>query len=837
MKAIDLNGTWLMKEAGGGDQLSSIVPGSVAATLLDHKRIVNPYDADNETKVLPVFDADYEFSRDFDVDASVLTCDRVRLHCDGLDTLAETTVNGKLVANTDNMHRTYVFDIKHLLQAGKNTITVLFRSPTQYLKTHPARTGKPFATIRKAACMFGWDWGLNLPDSGIWRDIYIETFNHARIDELNVRQVHHDGKVDLKVAVKTEAWTDENVDVLTDVLSPNGETIYSAKLPAKSGTMNFLVNIQNPQLWCPAGYGGQPLYEVRVRIEKGGTLLDEKRIRVGLRTVRLDRSRDGKGSKFEFVVNGRPIFFKGENLVIEDAVIRRSTQAHWDRLIDNCLKSNMNGIRIWGGAYYPPDYFFDLCDAHGILVSVDFMFASSFYEPKKEFVENVRQEVWDNVKRIRHHACLGLLCGNNELDMVFTVMTSTEKATSDLRKFFGGDKPVGPVVRMVVWNMYKKLFLDVIQKECKNLAPEISFEHSSPTTTRPGKAKSLFDYLSDGDMHYYLQYDMNAPYQKMRSFRSRFMSEMGFQSYPSIKTVRAFARAEDQTPYSKVMYSHQKCKNGNETIEEYMRRDYVVPTDFADYVYLSQLQAGEIMKYSIEHLRRDSGYCRGVIIWQLNDCWPVVSWAGIDYFGRWKAQQYFTKRFYAPILISAFDRGTTVGLWVTNDSVQDLDAKIIWRLCDNCSNILDSGEKVIASKSGSSAEFLTLDFADKVTDENRNKVYVEYELLADGNMLGSGTVLIALPKQFEFVKPSIALNFKETQDEYQIEVSSDCFVKGMALDLIDGDAIFSDNFFDLSQGRTKTVLVRKSDVTCVASLDDLKKQIVVTNLNEIILGR
>lgn len=822
MKAIDLNGLWTMEQLGSEEQWPAEIPGSVASTLLAHGQIVDPYFRDNEHKILPVFDEDYSFSRRFKIDENILSCDKVLLHCDGLDTLADITVNGSFVANANNMHRTWIFDVKDLLIEGENIISILFRSPTKFLEANPSRIGKPFSSIRKAACTFGWDWGLNLPDSGIWRDIYIETHNVGRIDHVDIRQIHHEGAVQIKVTPQCEIWGDAEVTV--QVTSPKGELL----IPSSDG--GFLIT--SPELWWPVGYGDQPLYEVKTVLFNGGEVFDEKVQQIGLRTIEHNREQEGDGSKYEFIVNGTPIFFRGENLIIEDSIISRIENSRLERLIDNSLKSNLNGIRVWGGAYYPPGYFYELCDKHGLLIFQDFMFACTFYATNEQFLQNVQAEVTDNLKRIYHHPSIGLYCGNNEIDGIYTVAGSTEPETVALRKMFGSMDTLTPEVKAYIWGMYSQVFLDIIPKACAEYAPDTAYVHSSPSVKEPGTAQSFFDYLSDGDMHYYLQYNENAPYEKMRSFRSRFMTEIGFQSYPSLKTIRAFTDEEDRTPYTPVMYSHQKCKNGNETIEIYMERDYIVPTDFEDYVHLSQLQAGEIMRYSVEHMRRDSSYCRGMILWQLNDCWPVVSWSGIDYYGRWKALQYFIKRFYAPVLISALDEGTTVGLWVTNDTPNEFKGNITWKLWSG-STVLKTGEDTINALAGSSNEYIHLDFTDVVTEENKGNMHLEYELNTGNESVGHGTLLFVLPKEFAFEQPTIQLETKETEQEYQITVAVDCYTKGIALDTLNGDCIFSDNWFDLSEGESKLITISKKDAP---TLKTLQNNLVATSLNHIMLA-
>jgi beta-mannosidase len=832
LKLLDLNGSWTMTDLGSGRSLAASVPGTVAATLLEHRAMPDPYWRENESAVQPVFEADYEFSREFDLQPEVLAHDQVLLHCDGLDTLAELAVNGAAAGHADNMHRTWIFDVKPLLRPGRNRISITLRSPMRYLSKHPAPLGGRFTVIRKAACMFGWNWGPVLPDSGIWRDIYLESRDGAYLEHVTVRQRHQDGRVDLLVQPHCVV-SGGDVQARVEVRAPDGAVLYAQTGPA-GGEATSEITIDQPELWWPAGYGAQPRYTVTAAVYRGDTELDRKELRVGLRTIDLDRSTDGDGGRYRFVVNGIRIFFRGDSLIIDDSITARSSAGHWARLVDNCLRASVNGIRVWGGAYYPPDTFYELCDSRGLLVFQDCMYASSFYATSGEFLANCRQELIDNLTRIAHRPCIAIYCGNNEIDLAYTVTGSTDPQTIALREILHGTA-LDDDTRAYIWKQYSELFLAMIPAICAEYAPGTGYVHSSPSLRKPGGAKAFSDYFHDGDVHYYLPYDSNAPYQKMRSYRSRFMSETGFESFPAMKTIRTFSERADHDPFSAVMRSHQKRENGNEVIDLYMRRDYHVPTDFEDYVLLSQLQAAEIMKYTVEHLRRDSEYCSGVILWQLNDCWPVVSCSGFDYEGRWKALQYYKKRFFAPVLISAFDEGSRVQLWVSNERREPFAGDIEWQLADAHGTALRSGRLPVTVTAGQSRACVNLDFADVLTAGNRDRVCLGYRLLAGTTEIGAGTVLFVLPKDFHFQRPQIKTDVQDLGDRYEIRVTADCFAKSVMLDTDTGDCIFSDNWIDVPHGRTWPVTVLKADAAGIGSAEALRQNLVVRTLNDIMI--
>ena len=827
MRLIDLCGGCVMRQAPDGEAMEARIPGSVAETLLEQKKIPDPYDRDNEKKVLPVFEEDYIFRKTFMVREEDLDHDRICLTCEGLDTICDITLNGETLGSVNNMFVKHTFDVKERLNIGENVVEFYFHSPARYLREHRIELGKPFNVIRKAGCMFGWDWGINLPDSGVWKPCYIEAFDDGKILRADIRQEHREGCVTLQADVQGELWGDEMTaegSVTMELSDCDGKLLATQKKPAAKRTA-FTFEITDPALWWPRGYGEQPLYHLRVSLERGDQVLDVLEKDIGLRTVQLNRQKDGDGHKYEFVVNGCPVYIKGESLVIQDAIIPRSTEEKWRQLIRNCVRSNLNCIRVWGGAYYPPDIFYDLCDREGILVFQDFMFACTFYYPSDAFMENVGREVRQQVVRLRDHPCICVFCGNNELDCIYTTMTSKEPETMALRKLFGAGDAFDMKTRLFIRHIYGKLFLKLIPEICAELAPEISYTHSSPTGYRPLKAKSFFDYLSDGDMHYYLQYNGNAPYQRMREMRCRFMSELGFQSYPSYKTVRSFTVPEDRSPYTDVMYAHQKCSNGNETIEEYLRREYTVPEDFEDYVYLSQLQAGEIMGYSVEHMRRHSDYNRGIILWQLNDCWPVCSWSGIDYYGRWKAQQYYTRRFFEPVLVSAEDDGLKVDLYVICDGTASYEGGIHWSL-ETDGEVLASGREAARVEANSRTLAATLDFA--AHGSRRGEIYLRYAL--EGYEDSVHTLIFCPHREFSFGNEVPRVQVTETKESFLIDLSSEKLVKGLMLDLREKDAVFSDNFFDLKGSRRITVAKEDCDAK---DLEEFSENLFVKSLNEV----
>jgi len=417
-----LTGAWQFRQAKTQDWLPAQVPGGVHTDLLALGHILDPFVADYEKQVQWVAEADWEYRRTFAVQADLLAHDHVFLVAAGLDTLAEVTLNGQVLGKTDNMFRQYQWDVKPLLRQGHNDLVIAFASAVKYgadrLAKRPlqgvtqAIPGGPF--VRKAPCQFGWDWGPMLPPSGIWQDIRLEGRNVARFDDVHLRQRHQNGQVTLSAGVTVEKWGSAPLTVTMCVTAPDGSEL---KTEAPLSDKPLQLVIPKPQLWWPNGYGDQPLYRVEVTLTGGGQELDRRAFQMGLRTIELRQQPDAWGKSFTFVVNGVPIFAKGSDWIPADSFPTRLTKEFLETLIRSAAETHQNMLRVWGGGFYEEDKFYDLCDQYGLLIWQDCVFACSIYPlDEADFIENVRQEVIQNVRRLRHRASLALWCGNNEME-------------------------------------------------------------------------------------------------------------------------------------------------------------------------------------------------------------------------------------------------------------------------------------------------------------------------------------------------------------------------------------------------------------------------------------
>lgn len=798
LKQLSLNGEWTL-EIPESDFASvpATVPGSVYHDLLTAHRIPDPFYRDNEGEALKLMDHDFYYSRRFYLDEAFLKADRLLLRAEGLDTIARITLNGKVVGCADNMHRIWEFDIKALAVSGENDIVVQFESPTRYIRDAYARSVADgssdamvgFPNIRKAHCMFGWDWGPRLPDAGIWRDIAILAVEKARIRDVRVDQHHGGDGVKLNVLTHIDGTADAENEIFVRILGPDGSVFNGAGENAE-------IHIEAPMLWWPAGMGDQPLYRVQVTLKCGAVVLDQWERCVGLRTMTVTRKKDQWGESFSHCVNGVDIFAMGADYIPEDSLLPRMTPERTRRLLEDARAANMNCIRVWGGGHYPSDCFYDICDELGLLVWQDFMFACAVYNLTDEFEANITAEFVDNIRRLRHHPSLALWCGNNEME---DFVDRGEWVSSYRQK---AD--------------YIKMYEYILPRVLKQEDPQAFYWPASPSSG------GSFDYPQDpnrGDVHYWDVWHGLKPFTDYRNHQFRYVSEFGFQSFPCMATIESFTATEDRNIFSYVMEKHQRNNAANGKIVSYISQMYLYPSDMDRLVYASQLLQAQAMQYGVEHWRRHRGRCMGAVVWQLNDCWPVASWSSLDYFGRWKALHYYEKRFFAPVLISCHEEGilsqnTNVNaepfkleksahLNISNETRKVFRGTAQWTLRRSDATILESGTFEVNCPALSAVWLPKQDFSGYETFE----VYYSYRLLdACGCEVGAGSVIFCPPKHFNFVDPK--LRACVCADE--IVVSAEGYARSVEIQA-GPDVVLSDNYFDMDGG-TKTVKILRGTV-------------------------
>lgn len=810
-----LNDRWKMNKSGCSEKLDCCVPCSVYKTLIEHGKIPDPYYRENEFISTEICDDDYDFSTEFEASDELLGNSRVILRFDGIDTLADVFVNDCFVGSADNMHRIWEFDVKKAVKAGRNKIVVKIKSPNKYIaEKHAERplwgvdtTMEGYTHIRKAHCMFGWDWGPKLPDMGIWRNVTLLALSYGRITDVHFTQIHNENNVELKCDVNAEC--SENHIVRLEVTSPDGEIIADKKAGTEHGKCVIKCNIENPQLWWANGYGDQPLYKCRVILENAsGETVDEYVKRIGLRTLTISQDKDQWGEGFCFKLNGNKIFAMGANYIPEDQIVTRCSEERTRYLLEQCKKANFNFIRVWGGGYYPDDYFYDYCDENGLIVWQDFMFACSTFLLTDEFRNTVIEEVRDNIVRLRNHPSLGLWCGNNEIESMWE----------------GWGIPDDPQSKADYLTQFEEIIPEII----KELSPEIFYWPSSPSS---GGGFNNSSSNHAGDMHYWDVWHNFKPIEAFRQYYYRFCSEYGFESVPSIKTIETFADENkgDFDLMSPVMEAHQKCVEGNEKIMFYLAQMTRYPYSFKRLIYSSQLVQADCIRSNVEHMRRARGRCMGSAYWQVNDSNPVISWSSIDYFNRWKGLHYYARKFYAPVLLSVDDSDLLHPVFnISNETMSDFSGKIIWNIRNNRAEVLEGGEMDAECLQLSACDIGSIDLSMylKNRDDMRDK-YLEYCLVSENRIISRGTTIFVRPKEFVFLPPKIQYRLNEKEDRFILEFSADNFAKSVCLDLNDGDCVFSDNWFDIHGNERVRVEIMKSDINRTYTKEGLEKALVI----------
>ncbi len=819
------------------------VPGVVQTDLLRNGLIPDPFDRDNEFRLQWIGLTDWEYQTVFQADAASLRHGHIDLVFDGLDTLAEVYLNDQAILHSDNMFRHWRIAAKPLLKPGPNVLRVVFHSAVErmlpYVKslpyvlpsisTHNFGNEEDIATApytRKAPYQYGWDWGPRFMTEGIWQPVRLETWDALRIDNFHI----HQRKITAEMATVTAELDIEASQPTTAILAlahdelsgpqPSGsqttDGTQTLQLDAGMNHVSLPIRIAAPKLWYPAGYGAQNRYRFSASIRLGRKVeAAHAEVKTGLRSLELRRVADQWGKSFEFVVNGLAVFSKGADVIPFDSFPNRVTPEIHRKILRATRDANMNMVREWGGGYYESDDFYDICDELGIMVWQEFMFGGDMIPGDVSFRENVREEAIQQIKRLRDHPSIVVWCGNNEVE--------TGWHHWDNRQEF--KEAISPETRDRVWQDYMVMFADVLKSSVSQYGDPAPYWPSSPSANFEENP----DNQHNGDMHYWAVWHQQAPAQDYTKQFPRFMSEYGFQSFPEMRTIRTFAnKPDDFDIHSTVMQAHQKNKGGNERILTYMLREYREPKDFASFVYLSQVQQAEIVKIGAEHLRRQRPRTMGSLYWQLNDCWPVASWASIDYYGRWKALHYYASRFYDDLLVSPYLHDDKLDIYVVSDKLQPITGTIHTRLLDFSGKALLDQTKDIQVPAESSAIYLSFDKADLSAKGDPRDSFLVVELEVTGKRVSRNLVFFDVTHNLQLpVAPKIEATLNPAGGNYTITLQSPKLARSVYISFGDLDVESSDNYFDLLPGEPATVALKSS-----ATIDQLRSAVKVISLTE-----
>jgi len=785
---IPINTGWQFREAGKDAWYNATVPGCVHIDLLANRLIDDPFYRDNEQKQQWIGKTDWEYQTHFAVTRDVLDREHLELLFEGLDTYAEVYLNGTLILNADNMFRMWRVDCKHLLKIGDNTLRVRFRSPIneilplmakmKYQLPAPNDQGeKTSPYTRKAPYQYGWDWGPRFVTSGIWRPVFLEAWDRARVSNVQI-VTKRITPAAASLAANVEIEADASGKAILVVRNQTNKTVVAEKeLSLDKGINRIPIDfaLPRPQLWWPNGLGAHPLYSFQVQLMIDGKLVDQKRTRTGVRSLELRQQPDEAGKSFTFFINGIPVFAKGANWIPADSFPTRITRAKYRELVSSARDANMNMLRVWGGGIYESDDFYDACDEMGILVWQEFMFACSMYPANPEFLDNIRHEAIDNVTRLRNHPSIVLWCGNNEIETAWQHWGWKQTLPASL------------------WDDYKKLFHGVLAEVTAALDPSRPYWPSSPSSNLEDDP----DSQRIGDVHYWQVWHAAAPFSEYEKQHPRFMSEYGFQSFPQIGTVKTYTLPNERDIQSPVMLAHQRHPRGNQLIREYMLREYPQPKDFESFLYVSQVLQADGIRTGAEHLRRIMPHNMGSLYWQIDDCWPVASWSSIDYYGRWKALQYYARRFYTSLLISPHVEDGRLKFYIVSDQPKPAPAKIHVALMDFDRHVLKSFDREVTIAPLASGSYFDITLTDLLQGTDAKNSYAYCELLVGGKVASSHDYFFAPFKDLRLPKPFITFEVAPARSGFQLTVNSDKFARAVYLSVNDDDGSFSDNYFDL----------------------------------------
>jgi beta-mannosidase len=729
------------------------------------------------------------------------------------------------------MFRSWELDVKPILKKGENRLKIVLHSPIkrglELLEASPypypaindqsenGEIGDKKVSIftRKAGYHYGWDWGPRLVTSGIWRPVVLKSWNSLRITDVFVKQPSvTKEKAQLNFDVTVEI--DDAFRGKIKIFNQNTKVEYAlSKFDFKKGLQNISIpfSIENPKLWWSQGLGEPNMYNFTVQLlDDKGNEISKKEISIGLRSIKLIREKDAVGESFLFELNGIPVFIKGANYIPNDSFLPRVTKEDYDKVIQDAVDANMNMLRVWGGGVYEDDYFYKLCDENGLMVWQDFMFACSMYPGNKSFLENIKQEAIDNVVRLRNHPSIALWCGNNEMNTAWSHYS---------KGGWGWKETYSIKDREEIQKAYLAIFHDILPNVVMNYTDGDDYWPSSPQAGFEPQKHAGYENTS-GDMHYWGVWHGQQTFDNFEKYKARFMSEYGFQSFPDFETVKKYTLPVDYNIESAVMSSHQRSGIGNLRIKEYMSWDYNVPSDFEDFLYMSQVLQARGVKMAIEAHRRAMPYTMGTMYWQINDCWPVASWSSTDYYHKWKALHYAVKKVYEPIILTVYEEKKEIVIHAVSDKLFDNTGKLKLTILDFKGKELFTKELDVVVKQQTSSELFRIKTSKFIGKFNAKKIVLKSEFVKASDSLAiKNTYFFKKPKLLVLEKPNFSTELIKENSKHFLIISSDKLVKDLYLNFKNQEVFLSDNYFDLLPNEMKKIEITTDEVLELQNLE------------------
>ena len=811
----NLHEGWKFRQARLTNWYPATVPGVVHTDLLQNKIIEDPFFRLNERGLQWIDKEDWVYETCFTLAADMMRKENMELVFEGLDTYADVYLNDECILKADNMFRRWSIPVRQYIREENNILKVYFHSPVkidvpkwdalpyQYPASNDqSENGGLFNKkisifARKAGYHYGWDWGPRLVTSGIWRPVYIRAWSDLRINDVFIEQKEVGaGRAVIAGHVELDADKDMDGVLVTITDEATGRVLGEWQADLKRGTNRVTVDfvLHKPKLWWSNGLGEPFLYRFRTDIIAGGELLDSKTERVGIRSLKVVHQPDKDGHTFYIELNGRPVFAKGANYIPSDNFLPRVTPENYKRTILDAAGVNMNMLRVWGGGIYENDVFYDLCDEHGIMIWQDFMFACSMYPAEGALLDNIHQEAGGNVKRLRNHACIALWCGNNECQDAWLGWGWKCEIERQNKEY--ADK---------IWAQYRQQYHVTLPGVVREYAPGTFYWPSSPFAF-----EGEMSGTTDGDRHYWSVWHGKAPISDYDSEKSRFFSEYGFQSFPEFDSVKRYAPyPEDWDIRSEVMMSHQRGgDHANGLIETYLLNEYKKPRDFRAFLYMNHVLQGDAIKTAIESHRRQMPYNMGTLFWQHNDCWPVASWASRDYYGRWKAQHYYTRKVYDDILISPVVEGDDLKVYAVSDRLENTSGRLQLQVYRFDGTVVYHWDKSVGISGNDSRVCFSAPLAKLLEGADRGTVYVRVDYTDKSGRVYHNNYCLDKQKNMNYPKVDLQTEVRSIEGGYEVTVSTDKFARAVCLSVADNESVYSDNYFDVQPKSSVQVQVR-----------------------------
>lgn len=809
-----LNQGWEFAQSGTDKWMPATVPGTVHQDLLNQQLLPNPFWGMNEEKIQWVENEDWEYKTTFTVTEGQLSREAAVMTFEGLDTYADVYLNGALLLKGDNMFVGYSVPVKEVLRPGVNRLHIFFRSPIKETLPQWASNGFDYPAdndhadkrlsvfTRKAPYSYGWDWGIRMVTSGIWRPITLRFYDVAAIGDYHVKQLSlTDRLAELsnELEINSVSPEREEAEIIVSCSLKGGEPLTVRRQVVLNPGVNRVqvpVEIKNPVRWMPNGWGEAVLYDFTAQVVCRGEAVASEHHRIGLRTVRLVNEKDEHGESYYFEVNGIPMFAKGANFIPNDILLPSMTDERYATLFRDIKEANMNVVRVWGGGTYEDNRFYDLADENGILIWQDFMFGCTIYPADPMFLKRVSEEADYNIKRLRNHACLAMWCGNNEV--------------LEGLKYWGWQSRYTPEVYEEFYRNYDRLFRELLPAKVKQWDEGRFYVHTSPYFANWGRP----DSWKIGDSHNWGIWYGKKTFESSDTEIGRFQSEFGFESFPEMKTIATFAAPEDYEIESEVMKAHQKSSQGNDLIRTYMERDFIVPEKFEDFVYVGLVLQGQGLRHCFEAHRRHRPYCMGTLYWQLNDSWPVVSWSSIDYYGNWKALHYQAKRAFAPLVINPIQEGGNLNVYLLSDRLEDAnDLTLDMRLVDFSGKKL-AQETIRVKAPANSSVKVCGKAVDEWADEAKRKTCYLLLSLKDrqGREVARDVHYFVPTKDLDLPETAVKSRLKVADGSCEVTLFSTKLAKDLFVQVPYQGARFTDNFFDLLPGETRKIVIASPEI-------------------------